>query len=293
MSGKRSARTGRTCNNNDMTTRVRCAVTIAGSDSGGGAGIQADLKVFQAFDLYGASVVAAVTAQNSREVLTIEPVNAVIVDAQIDSVAADLCIDAVKTGMLVDAATVSIVAAAFERHMFPNLVIDPVFVATNGTRLLDDEGISVLSESLLPHARCVTPNAAEAAILVGEPVESLEQMVRAAECLCAMGADSAVVTGGHLGTDGPLIDVLCDGAQVHELHATCYSEGGGHGTGCAFSAALAAGLASGLSVYESVRGAQHYVGQALASGFLGGAGETLLWHGVRPATCLEGNNDQE
>jgi hydroxymethylpyrimidine kinase/phosphomethylpyrimidine kinase len=276
-----------------MTTRVRCAVTIAGSDSGGGAGIQADLKVFQAFDLYGASVVAAVTAQNSREVLTIEPVNAVIVDAQIDSVAADLCIDAVKTGMLVDAATVSIVAAAFERHMFPNLVIDPVFVATNGTRLLDDEGISVLSESLLPHARCVTPNAAEAAILVGEPVESLEQMVRAAECLCAMGADSAVVTGGHLGTDGPLIDVLCDGAQVHELHATCYSEGGGHGTGCAFSAALAAGLASGLSVYESVRGAQHYVGQALASGFLGGAGETLLWHGVRPAICLEGNNDQE
>jgi len=293
MSEKRSARTGRTCNNNDMTTRVRCAVTIAGSDSGGGAGIQADLKVFQAFDLYGASVVAAVTAQNSREVLTIEPVNAVIVDAQIDSVAADLCIDAVKTGMLVDAATVSIVAAAFERHMFPNLVIDPVFVATNGTRLLDDEGISVLSESLLPHARCVTPNAAEAAILVGEPVESLEQMVRAAECLCAMGADSAVVTGGHLGTDGPLIDVLCDGAQVHELHATCYSEGGGHGTGCAFSAALAAGLASGLSVYESVRGAQHYVGQALASGFLGGAGETLLWHGVRPAICLEGNNDQE
>ena len=293
MSEKRSARTGRTCNNNDMTTRVRCAVTIAGSDSGGGAGIQADLKVFQAFDLYGASVVAAVTAQNSREVLTIEPVNAVIVDAQIDSVAADLCIDAVKTGMLVDAATVSIVAAAFERHMFPNLVIDPVFVATNGTRLLDDEGISVLSESLLPHARCVTPNAAEAAILVGEPVESVEQMVRAAERLCAMGADSAVVTGGHLGTDGPLIDVLCDGAQVHELHATCYSEGGGHGTGCAFSAALAAGLASGLSVYESVRGAQHYVGQALASGFLGGAGETLLWHGVRPATCLEGNNDQE
>ena len=106
-----------------MTTNVRCAVTIAGSDSGGGAGIQADLKVFQAFELYGASIVTAVTAQNSREVLTIEPLDAVIVAAQIDSVAADLCIDAVKTGMLVNAATVSTVAATFERHMFPNLVV--------------------------------------------------------------------------------------------------------------------------------------------------------------------------
>ena len=273
-----------------MTTNVRCAVTIAGSDSGGGAGIQADLKVFQAFDLYGASIVTAVTAQNSREVFTIKPLDAVIVAAQIDSVAADLCIDAVKTGMLVNAATVSTVAAAFERHMFPNLVVDPVLVSTNGTRLLDEEGISVLSESLLPLARCVTPNAAEAAILVGEPVEGIEQMVRAAERLCSMGADSAVVTGGHLGADGPLIDVLCDGDQVHEIHATSYSEGGGHGTGCAFSAALAAGLANGLNVYESVRGAQHYVGQALASGFLGGVGETLLWHGVKPATSLEGDD---
>ena len=292
MPEKQGTRTDRTCNNNDMTTNVRCAVTIAGSDSGGGAGIQADLKVFQAFELYGASIVTAVTAQNSREVLTIEPLDAVIVAAQIDSVAADLCIDAVKTGMLVNAATVSIVAAAFERHMFPNLVVDPVLVATNGTRLLDDEGISVLSESLLPLARCVTPNAAEASILVGEPVESIEQMVRAAERLCSMGAASAVVTGGHLGTDGPLIDVLCDGGQVHEIHATSYSEGGGHGTGCAFSAALAAGLASGLSVYESVRGAQHYVGQALASGFLGGVGGTLLWHGVKPATSLEGDDEE-
>ena len=292
MLGKRGASIDRTCNNNDMTTRVRCAVTIAGSDSGGGAGIQADLKVFQAFDLYGASIVTAVTAQNSGEVLTIEPIDALVVDAQIESVAADLCIDAVKTGMLVNAATVSTVAAAFDRHMLPNLVVDPVLVATNGTRLLDDEGTTVLSESLLPLARCVTPNAAEAAILVGEPVESIEQMGRAAERLCSMGADSAVVTGGHLGVDGALIDILCDGVQVHELHAGSYLEGGGHGTGCAFSAALAAGLASGLSVYESVRGAQHYVGQALASGFLGGVGETLLWHDVKPTIFLEGD-DQE
>ncbi len=262
-------------------------MTIAGSDSGGGAGIQADLKVFHGFGFYGASVVTAVTAQNSGEVRAIEPIDAMVVAAQIDTVVADLCICAVKTGMLVNATTVSTVASVLERHALPNLVVDPVLVATSGARLLDDEGIAVLAESLLPLARCVTPNAAEAAILVGEPVESIEQMARAAEHLCSMGASNAIVTGGHLKANGELIDILCDGERVYEMRAQSHATGGGHGTGCVFSAALAAGLASELSVRESIRGAQDYVRRALTSGFRGGAGGTLLWHDVGPVVSLE------
>ena len=270
-----------------MTTEVRCAVTIAGSDSGAGAGIQADLKVFQAYGVYGASIVTAVTAQNSGEVRATQPIDAAVVAAQIDSVVADLRIGAVKTGMMVNAGIVSVVAAAIERHALGNLVVDPVFVATSGARLLDGEGITVLAESLLPLARCVTPNAAEAAILVGEPVESIDQMAAAAQRLCSLGAASAVVTGGHLAAEEEVIDVLCDGADVYELRTESRATDGGHGTGCAFSAALTAGLARGLTVHQSVRSAQDYVGRALASGFRGRAGETLLWHDVEPGALPE------
>ncbi len=270
-----------------MTTEARCAVTIAGSDSGGGAGIQADLKVFQAHGVYGASIVTAVTAQNSGEIRATQPIDAAVVAAQIDAVVADLRVGAVKTGMVVNAGIVSVVAAAIERHALTNLVVDPVFVATSGARLLDDEGITALAESLLPLARCVTPNAAEAAILVGAPVESVDEMAAAAERLCTMGAASAVVTGGHLPVDGAVIDVLYDGADVYELRAESRATDGGHGTGCAFSAALAAGLARGLTVHQSVRGAQDYVGRALASGFRGRTGKTLLWHDVEPGAFPE------
>ena len=229
------------------------------------------------------------TAQNSGEVRATQPIDAAVVAAQIDSVVADLRIGAVKTGMMVNAEIVSVVAAAIERHALENLVVDPVFVATSGARLLDDEGITVLAESLLPLARCVTPNAAEAAILVGEPVESIDQMAAAAQRLCSLGAASAVVTGGHLAAEGDVIDVLCDGADVSELRAESRATDGGHGTGCAFSAALAAGLARGLTIRQSVRSAQDYVGRALASGFRGRAGETLLWHNIEPGALPEGD----
>jgi hydroxymethylpyrimidine/phosphomethylpyrimidine kinase len=245
-------------------TRARIVLTIAGSDSGGGAGIQADLRVFARLGVFGTTAITAVTAQNTLGVHEWMPIPAGLVRAQIDAVATDLTPDAVKSGMLADASIVRAVAAALRTHALRQYVLDPVMLASSGTPLLDREGVAVLRRELIPLATIVTPNLAEAAALTGEPVTDLQGMRRAAVLLVDRdGAQSALVTGGHLrGTT--TVDVLYDGAAPprllrHRRVETRHT----HGTGCTLSAAIAARLAVGDSLLDAVRAAIRYVHRAL------------------------------
>ena len=240
------------------------ALTIAGSDSGGGAGIQADLRVFSRLGVFGTTAVTAITAQNTVAVFQWEAVSPALVRAQIDAIASDLRPHAVKSGMLANAEIARVVAAALRDHALTPYVLDPVIAASTGAVLLSSDGVEVVRRDLLPLAALVTPNLAEAAVLTGEPVADLPGMERAARALVdRLGARAALVTGGHL--SGPrAIDVLYDGAQPpvrfrHRRLATRHT----HGTGCTLSAAVAARLALGDSLPDAVRAAIRYVQRAL------------------------------
>lgn len=256
------------------------ALTIAGSDSGGGAGIQADLKTFHSFGVFGTSVVTAITAQNTKGVQAIHPVPLSDVRAQLDSVVSDLRPGAVKTGMLATSALVGEVARALKHHGLTTYVMDPVMVATSGDRLLEREAERALAGDLLPLATVVTPNLEEAAILVGEPVETEGQMVEAARRLVEMGASAALVKGGHLEVDGgggsgpEVVDILWDGAREHVFRRPRVDTVHTHGTGCTLSAAIAAGLARGDDLFAAVERALRYVARAIATapGLGGGRG---------------------
>jgi len=240
------------------------ALTIAGSDSGGGAGIQADLKTFHAFGVFGTSALTAITAQNTTGVRAIHPIPLDVVRAQIEAVAEDLPPKAIKTGMLATAELVETVAQAIQDQELPNYVLDPVMVATSGDRLLDADAEGALARRLLPLATLVTPNLHEAGILTGNPVETLDEMRSAARQLVEMGAGAALVKGGHL-RKGEAVDLLWDGVEertwarlrVETIHT--------HGTGCTLSAAVAACLARGLPLPEAVGLAVDFVGRAIAS----------------------------
>jgi len=238
------------------------ALTIAGSDSGGGAGIQADLKTFHAFGVFGTSALTAVTAQNTLGVQAIHPIPIEIVRAQIDSVAQDLRPAAFKTGMLANAELVLAVADAIEAHDLPRYVMDPVMVATSGDRLLAKEAESALVKELLPRASLVTPNLHEARILTGLPVDDLEDMRAAARALVEMGAGASLVKGGHL-EEGEAVDLFWDGAQEATWRRTHLDTPHTHGTGCTLSAAVAACLARGLLMKEAVDRAIDFVVRAI------------------------------
>ena len=240
------------------------ALTIAGSDSGGGAGIQADLKTFQAFGVFGVSALTAITAQNTCGVQAIHAIPLDVVRAQVDAVASDLPPDAFKTGMLATAALVQTVARAIEEHELPNYVMDPVMVATSGDRLLDADAERALISELLPFTRLVTPNLHEAGILTGEAVNSVEEMGVAARRLVEMGAGAALVKGGHLG-EGEAVDLLWDGKTELRWTRQRIDTPHTHGTGCTLSAAAAAGLARGLSLSEAAEQAIDFVARAIAS----------------------------
>jgi hydroxymethylpyrimidine/phosphomethylpyrimidine kinase len=243
---------------------MRIALTIAGSDSGGGAGIQADLKTFHQFGVFGTSAVVAITAQNTRGVSGVHPVPVPMVEAQLAAVAGDLPPDAVKTGMLASAELVEAVAAGIARHRFPHFVCDPVMVATSGDRLLDAGAERLVRDRLLPLAALVTPNLAEAAVLVEDPVESPAAMERAGKALVQMGARAALVKGGHLDGD-EVVDVLvtAEGA-AHFCHRRVATRST-HGTGCTLSAAVTAGLALGRPLRRAVADALEFVYQALTT----------------------------
>ena len=218
------------------------ALSIAGSDSGGGAGIQADLKTFQQFRTFGTTVVVAVTAQNTLGVHAVHPIPPAVVAAQLDALASDLPPHATKSGMLATAELAELVAAHLERHRWPFYVLDPVMVATSGDRLLDPDAEAVIRDRLVPLADVVTPNLDEASILVGFPVRDPDTMERAGRALIELGAGAAVVKGGHL--DGhDLIDVLVGPDGVIRFPHTRLDTSSTHGTGCTLSAAITAGLA--------------------------------------------------
>ena len=228
-------------------------LTIAGSDSGGGAGIQADLKTFTAMGAYGMSVLTALTAQNTLGVQAIAAIDPDFVAAQLDAVLSDIGVDAAKTGMLNTAAVIGVVADALKKYGVANLVVDPVMVSKSGHRLLQADAVDALRERLLPLSAIVTPNTEEAAILAGMPrIGDARDAQAAAEKIHALGAKSVVIKGGHLGGDSS-DDLWFDGNRSLVFSAPRYSNRNTHGTGCTFSAALAACLAHGLAPMEAVR----------------------------------------
>jgi hydroxymethylpyrimidine/phosphomethylpyrimidine kinase len=264
---------------------MRHALTIAGSDSSGGAGIQADLKTFAAYGVYGTSAITAITAQNTLGVTIATPLSADLVTAQIEAIAGDIRIDATKIGMLATAAIVEAVASAIEELDLPLVVLDPVMVSSSGERLLDEDGLEALRVELLPHARVVTPNIPEAEVLSGCRIGSFADRRRAAERIHEIGAAAVVITGGHGdGADAPagnlVVDLLFDGASFIELTAPRAGAAGHglHGTGCAFASALAAGLALGEPLAEAAGRAQRYVAGAIAHGIAIGHGARALNH---------------
>jgi hydroxymethylpyrimidine/phosphomethylpyrimidine kinase len=254
-----------------LRERVPRALTIAGSDSGGGAGIQADLKTFAVLGVWGMSAVTSVTVQNTVGVSGVSDVPPDIVAAQIRAVASDIGVDAAKTGMLSSAEIVDAVAGAVQEMQIRPLVVDPVFVSKHGDPLLRDDAVQALRTRILPLATVVTPNLPEAGGLAGFEVIGRQDMQRAAEALLALGAGAVLVKGGHLGGERS-DDLLVDGSGATWLEGPRLDLPNTHGTGCVLSAAIAAGLARGQDLAESVAAAKAFVTEAIAHGVRIGEG---------------------
>ncbi len=243
--------------------KLPVALTIAGSDSGGGAGIQADLKTFAAFGVHGTSAVTAITAQNTLAVTEIHEVPVRVIRAQIDAVVDDIGVQAAKTGMLASSEIIKAVATAIREHGIEKLVVDPVMVAKGGARLLHSDAIASLYRYLLPVALVVTPNIPEAEVLLGRSITTLDDRRHAALDLVALGPRVAVVKGGHAGTEDLAIDVYWDGVDLVELKGRRIHTKNTHGSGCVFSAAIAAGLAKGQTPLEAVQAAKIFIAGAI------------------------------
>jgi hydroxymethylpyrimidine/phosphomethylpyrimidine kinase len=256
---------------------MQIALTIAGSDSGGGAGIQADLKTFHRFGVFGTSVITAITVQNTRGVADWIAVPLGIIRGQLDAVATDLRPAAVKTGMLADAAVVGAVAEGLRAHRLAPYVLDPVMVATSGDPLLEASAVSAIRRELLPLAHLVTPNLDEAAILMGDRVGDVGAMERAARRLVEEGAQAALVKGGHL-PGAEVIDVLFDGRELLTYRRPKIDTPHTHGTGCTLSSAITAHLALGVSLRESVERSLEFVHRAIATAPGLGSGSGPLNH---------------
>ncbi len=259
------------------------ALTIAGSDSGGGAGIQADLKTFSALGVYGASVITALTAQNTRAVTMVEPASPAMIAAQIDAVFDDLAVRAVKLGMLGGPEAIATVAAGLGGRGVP-VVLDPVMVAKSGDRLLPNEALAALRRELLPRATLLTPNLPEAADLLGQPAATDEAAMTAqAQALRAMGAQAVLMKGGHA-AGAECVDLLVTETGITRLTAPRRQTANTHGTGCTLSAAVAAGLASGKTLEDAVRAAHRYLQGAIAAadglGVGSGHGPVHHFHGI-------------
>jgi hydroxymethylpyrimidine/phosphomethylpyrimidine kinase len=243
--------------------KIPVALTIAGSDSGGGAGIQADLKTFAAFAVHGTSAITAITVQNTLGVSNILELPTRLIQEQVAAVVEDMGVQAAKTGMLSSTEIIEAVADALVHHGLRNLVVDPVMVAKGGAKLLRDDAVAALKRRLLPLAAVVTPNLPEAEVLLGRRITTLPERRQAARDLVEMGARAAVVKGGHAGQD--VIDVYWDGAQLVELPGERVQTANTHGSGCVFSAAIAAGLAKGSDPLAAVRDAKAFVSHAIAN----------------------------
>jgi len=245
--------------------QMKKALTIAGSDSGGGAGIQADLKTFAALGVFGTSAITALTAQNTVRVEGVYAIPSDFVARQIDAVAEDIGADAVKTGMLSNSQIIETVAAKIAEHGLQPLVVDPVMIAKSGDALLEPEARDTLISSLLPLATVVTPNLPEAEVLCGFPITDMEGMRRAAVAIHSRGPRCVVVKGGHLQGTGFSTDLYYDGEHFEELSEARINTRNTHGTGCTFASAIAARLALGDEMLDAVRAAKRYVSRVLAA----------------------------
>ena len=244
--------------------RIPIALTIAGSDSSGGAGIQADLKTFHQFGVYGASVVTAVTAQNTTGISAIHSIPPEIVIEQYIQVMSDIRADAVKTGMLVSTETITALAEAFDEYPPPNLVVDPVMISGTGVRLLEPSATEALIKLIFPLAVVVTPNLAEAAEISGSgPINSPTAMAKAAEEIQLLGPQAVLVKGGHLHDEDEAVDIFYYGTAAGELRSPRLGPNDIHGTGCTHSAAITAGLAKGKSISAAVLAAKNFVTEAI------------------------------
>jgi hydroxymethylpyrimidine/phosphomethylpyrimidine kinase len=246
-------------------------LTIAGSDSGGGAGIQADLRTFAVYGMHGLSTITALTAQNTQGVTAVHVPPLSFLRAQLDALFSDFRIEAVKIGMLANAEVVELVADALRRHAPAHVVVDPVMIASSGARLLDPHALDALRRTLLPLATVVTPNAPEAALLLGHPIDDAVAAERALDELRGLGLRGVLLKGGHVDEGDLVIDRLADeGVRTDYRHARLHLRG--HGTGCTLASAIAAGLASGLSLRESCSDATDYVHGALRRAYVPGRG---------------------
>jgi len=257
---------------------MKVALTIAGSDSGGGAGIQTDLHVFAAHGLHGTTAITAVTAQNSTGVRAWATVEPSLVEAQIDAVASDMPVAAAKTGMLGTAPVVEAVVRALRRHRVAPLVVDPVMVARSGDRLVDATAQRAYVDLLFPLATLLTPNLFEAEALLGRPVRDLQAMRSAARDLQSLGPGAVLVKGGGVPRSGEAVDVLFDGRETHELSGPLVDTPHTHGTGCTLSAAIAARLAMGGPIVEAIRQARTYLTEGLRHAYAVGQGRGCVRH---------------
>ena len=258
---------------------IKRVLTVAGSDSCGGAGIQADLKTFYAFGVYGMSVITAVTAQNSVKVHGIEGVSPEFIGLQFESVLTDFGIDGVKTGMLYNTEIVMVVANKFRENPIPYIVVDPVMVAKGGSSLLEGNAIKAVKNDLIPLATLVTPNIPEAEILSDSTINSIEDMKEAAIKIQAFGSMAVLVKGGHL--TGKALDVLFDGEKLYTFSSERIETKNTHGTGCTYSAAILSNLVKGRTLTQSVQIAKSYVTEAIKNAFPLGKGYGPLNHFVR------------
>ena len=267
-----------------LTQQYPRVLTIAGSDSGGGAGIQADLKTFSALGCFGMSAITALTAQNTCGVSAIHAVPPEMLRQQIDAVVQDIGVHAVKIGMLHSTEVVATVAQAIDRHHLPHVVLDPVMVATSGAVLIEQPAVQALIAQLFGRVALVTPNLDEAALLVGRPLSSMDDMERAAQELLAMGAHAVLLKGGHLAGDEVHDLLLTQPGLRHWMHAPRIASANTHGTGCTLSSAIAAHLALGADLVQAVEAARSYVRGALQHGATvrTGHGSGPLNHGFAP-----------
>jgi hydroxymethylpyrimidine/phosphomethylpyrimidine kinase len=263
---------------------MKIALTIAGSDSGGGAGIQADLKTFQQFGVFGTTVIVALTAQNTLGVRAVEAISESMVSAQLTALAEDLPPAALKTGMLAEPGLVRRVARAIRENGWAPLVVDPVMVSSSGSRLLTTEAEEVMREDLLPLAALVTPNLDEAAILTGRVVHDPATMERAGAALLRFGAGAALIKGGHL-AEGEISDILVTPSGIRHFTHPRIDTRSTHGTGCTLSAAITAGLALGRPLEEAVAGGLDFVHRAIAAAPHLGAGHGPVNHSVPAPTA--------
>jgi hydroxymethylpyrimidine/phosphomethylpyrimidine kinase len=262
--------------------RIPAALTIAGSDSGGGAGIQADLKTFAALHVHGMSAVTAITAQNTTGVSEVLELPVGLIQSQISAVVEDIGVQAAKTGMLSSAEIIAAVARAVSDHGLRNLVVDPVMVAKGGARLLREDAVAALREELIPLALVITPNLPEAQVLLEREITTLDERRQAARDLVAMGARIAIVKGGHA---GDAVDVFFDGSRIVELRAGHIETDNTHGSGCVFSAAIAAWLARGADPLQAAREAKTFITRAIASSL-------EIGHGHGPVNPMFGLPDE-